>query len=395
MGTALTERQAQLLQRFAGGVVLAMDADAAGMAANRRGTEVLRDIQAVATAVEQRGRAQSSQARRALDIRVLALPGGKDPDELIRNDPASWEAAVRTARPVIEHLLAVVSAGLDLDQPRHRSQLVSEVLPAIGEVADPVIRAHYIQRLSRMARVGEEELRRQLPRTARRQGNARNARAAAEYAIPAEREAAPALAARMRRPGEEFCLALLYRAPWLVKLGEALDESLFSLSENRELYRRWRAKLAIDEEEIELWEHLNTVLATRIPLLERVDVDQMAAGVTEIDASETASEAAQVDIRELEETFSDCVARLERVRMRAVKEASALALADGEAGVRPGQVASIARNRLEAGTSEDAEADEQAEDLASRLLQDMEAGLAFHRRLIEGSRSDRSGSSSE
>ena len=77
--------------------------------------------------------------------------------------------------------------------------------------------------------------------------------------------------------------------------------------------------------------------------------------------------------------------------MRAVKEASALALAEGEAGVRPGQVASIARARLGAGSTEDATEDDEADAVASQLLEDMEAGLRFHRRLIEGSRSDQPG----
>jgi hypothetical protein len=74
--------------------------------------------------------------------------------------------------------------------------------------------------------------------------------------------------------------------------------------------------------------------------------------------------------------------------MRAVKEASALALAEGEAGVRPGQVASIARARLGEGESEEEDADEQAEFVASQLLEDTENGLRLFRRLIEGSRTD-------
>jgi DNA primase len=69
MGTALTERQAVLLQRQANRVVLAMDSDEAGSAANLRGMQVV----AAATA---RGIGQTR--RQPLDIRVLALPQGKD-----------------------------------------------------------------------------------------------------------------------------------------------------------------------------------------------------------------------------------------------------------------------------------------------------------------------------
>ena len=78
--------------------------------------------------------------------------------------------------------------------------------------------------------------------------------------------------------------------------------------------------------------------------------------------------------------------------MRAVKEASALALAEGVAGVRSGQVAAIAHGRLETGNAiEDSGDDEEAHAVAQLLLEDTEAGLKLYRPLIEGSRPDLSG----
>jgi DNA primase len=353
MGTSLTDRQATQLQRFAQRVVLAMDADAAGSAAN------LRAIQVVAAAAE-RPRAQAGgRAIRALDIRVLALQMGKDPDELIRTDTSAWPLAIESARPVVDHLIAVVGAGLDLSQPRDRSQLVSEVLPVIGEISDPVLQAHYLQRLSRLARVSEDALRQQLPR---RQRTLRSREEAAESAVSGS---APVRVNPVSsNPREEFALALLYHTPALAPVAVGVSEELFGLSENRELFRRWRAGEQVSEEEYELWEHQQKILELQIPM------DEMA----------------QVEV-----AFLDCMQRLEQVRMRAVKEASALALAEGEAGVRPGQVASIARARLGAGSTEENIEDLQADAVASQLLEDMEAGLRFHRRLIEGSRSDSPG----
>ncbi|HLF70691.1 MAG TPA: DNA primase [Dehalococcoidia bacterium] len=347
MGTALTEKQATLLQRFAGRVVLAMDADEAGSAAN------LRAVQVVAAAAERPARGENRA--RSLDIRVNALPQGKDPDELIRSDPGAWTSAVEAAKPVIDHLLAVTSAALDLAQPRDRSQLVNEVLPVIGEVNDPVLQAHYLQRLSRMARVSEEALRQQLPRRGRRHQR--------------EPEANEALIAGRRvvsAPIEEFALALLYTFESLAPLADRLDDEMFGLSENRELFRKWRAGEPVTEDETELYEHYQDVLRTRVPV----------------------SEMTQVEV-----AFLDCVERLRQVRMRAVKEASALALAEGEAGVRPGQVASIAVAKMGAGESEEAH-DDEASSAASRLLEDMEAGLQFHRRLIEGSAPNQTGEGS-
>jgi DNA primase len=349
MGTALTEKQAGLAQRFCERVVLAMDSDEAGSAAN------LRAIQVVATASE-RPRPGGGKPR-TLDIRVLALPMGKDPDELIRQDATAWPAAVASAKPVIDHLIAVMSANLDLTEPRNRTQLVAEVLPVIGEVGEPVMQAHYLQRLSRLARVSEDTLRRSLPQRPRR-----GSRAAVSNADASEAPSPGLLTVKARRaPREEFCLALLQNVPELQSRGRGLREDLFTLSENRELFRRWLRGEIVTEEDGFLWEHYQAVLATRLVMSETVQA---------------------------EEAFLDCVDRLEQVRMRAVKEASALALAEGEAGVRPGQVASIARAKLGAGSSEEAMEDGQADAVASQLLEDMEAGLRFHRRLIEGTRSD-------
>jgi hypothetical protein len=153
----------------------------------------------------------------------------------------------------------------------------------------------------------------------------------------------------------------------LRKLGLELDENLFGLSENRELLVRWRDGVPVSEDEEVLWEHYQGVLSTRLPFTETT---------------------------QMETAFLDCVDRLERVTIRAVKEASALALAEAEAGVRPGQVASVARARMGAGNAEETIEDADTNAVASQLLDDMEAGLRFHRRLIEGSSSDQKGTES-
>jgi hypothetical protein len=160
---------------------------------------------------------------------------------------------------------------------------------------------------------------------------------------------------------------LLYASPGLRKFGLVLDESLFTLSENRELFLRWREDIPVNEDEEILWEHYQGVVTTRLPFTETTQMEQ---------------------------AFLDCIDRLERVTIRAVKEASALALAEAEAGVRPGQVASVARARMGAGYIEETTEDPDTISVASQLLEDMEAGLRFHRRLIEGSSSDQKGAQS-
>jgi DNA primase len=253
---------------------------------------------------------------------------------------------------VVEHLFAVVTVGRDLSQPQERADIATEVLPTIGEISDPVVQAHYLQRLSRLARVSEDALRRQLPRRGSPMRRRETARDRDSLQGPS------VLVAPRRAPREEFCLALLYQDEALAYLGQELDETLFSLSENRELLRRWKNGKSVSEEESELWEHQQTVLTTRIPQ-------------TETEAREAA--------------FLDCVARLEQGRMRAVKEASGLALAEGEAGLSPGKIITIA---LQTETQGDAEVDNAAAAAASQLLEDTENGLRLFRRQIVGANPD-------
>ena len=88
LGTALTRGQIELATRYADGIALAYDVDLAGEAATQRGL------------LEELGPDQSVSK-----VRVVRIPAGKDPDELIRNDPDAWRKAVAEAKPVIEYFM--------------------------------------------------------------------------------------------------------------------------------------------------------------------------------------------------------------------------------------------------------------------------------------------------
>jgi DNA primase len=363
MGTALTERQVAGVERLKPRrAVFAMDSDAAGNAA------ALRDV-LVAVAVGSRKplpiatpRGIGSAPNLAIEWLVAALPAGVDPDDLIRRDPGEWQTVVDASKPIVDHLIDVVRGALDLTNPRDRATLVSEVLPAIGEIANPVVRASYLQRLAMLAKVSEAVLQSQLA-PARR---AQRPRRAAEQAAPEGPEAAPTAAPSVRSMREEFALALLARHPELAPEAREANGELFTLGENREIFRRLMAGESVFEEEIGLWEAYQRIVSTQI------HVSEMAA---------------------VRAAFLDCLARLQQARMKAVKEASAMALAEGEASLStglsregPGQVAAIAKAKWEAGTPEEASEERLDEIVASQLLQDMEAGLRFHQRLIDSSR---------
>jgi DNA primase len=159
MGTALTEAQLRLVKRFTRRMVLALDADAAGDKATLRGLQVARQAMDRATdpVFDARG-LLGYEGRLQADIRVTTLPAGMDPDEVVARDPEEWERITAGARPIVIHVMETLAQVQDLDDSKVKSGIAAQVLPLIEEVADPVEREDYRQRLARLLRVDERAL---------------------------------------------------------------------------------------------------------------------------------------------------------------------------------------------------------------------------------------------
>jgi DNA primase len=296
MGTALTERQVRLLQKLAPLIILALDADAAGTNAAVRGHEVVRESareDGGAPVVSWRG-LLGYQETTSVDLRVAVLPKGKDPDDFVREDPEAWRALIEAARPVLEFRLEVAAAAHDLTDPRGRSQMVQEYLPLLSAVADPVVRAHYLQRLSRMGQVSEEELTSLVVRPRGRQ----------EAAV--RRSAiAPARGSARVDGREAFLLALLLRYPGLRAQGLLIREGLLWETEARQLLAIWREN---DDENVlktaispELMDYFERLMVWKVPQF--AESEAVAA-------------------------LENCVTRLNRRRLEAEQQANAAQIAD-------------------------------------------------------------------
>jgi DNA primase len=363
MGTAITERQVGLLKRHTRNLILALDADLAGSEATLRGIQVAADAadRTVIPVPTWRGLIHQQEAL-AAEIRVLTLPPGTDPDEVIRRDPEEWRRLVDKAKPVADHLFEAMAARLKgVSSPLERSRAAMELVPVLEGLTDPVAQATYVQRLARALELdtaGEETVLRALRRRGRR------APAAAE-----DTGSEPALRPAPREPREEYLLALLLRYPALRGQGQALSPDLFSLSENRQLFEAWRMAAGQEVEDAmeetrrllpeELHGHLESVLARDIPPFQ--------AG-------------------EAERALEDCIWRMEQRKLELEKLASSLALAESEQEVGPARLAKLARSIQEGTLPSSQEADSTLE-AATALVEDTEAGIRVHRRPLERDRS--------
>jgi hypothetical protein len=156
LGTALTPGQVALLTRYADRIVLAYDVDAAGEKAGTLG------VQALAGLVGQLQ--HDSSGVKLEDVRVARLPDGKDPDEVVRESPEAWTAAIAAAKPLVEYLIGHHAARFDLKLASGRIGFVEAVMPAISDIADPLRRDEALQEVRRVSGVEDRTLRAVLDR---------------------------------------------------------------------------------------------------------------------------------------------------------------------------------------------------------------------------------------
>jgi DNA primase len=154
LGTALTDRQIELLKRYTRTLILALDSDLAGQAATLRGLEVAR----IALSASSRP-APGSVARggflatQAGQVKIAVLSGGKDPDEIVREDPERWKALIAGAVPMMDHKIAIETSSISLDDPGAKLRVVRELARFIALVPDPVEWSHYVDRIAQRLRL--------------------------------------------------------------------------------------------------------------------------------------------------------------------------------------------------------------------------------------------------
>jgi DNA primase len=290
MGTALTEQQLKLLKRYTDKFVLALDADTAGMAATLRGINAARDAldEQVPVLTGQRGLIRYEN-RLSVELKIATVPIGKDPDDLLRENPAEWESLLSKARPLVDYYMTTIITDLDLESARGKTMAVQQILPVIRELGDPVAQDHYLQQLARLIRIDERTLRTELDRQSPSEKKTERERIATK---PVQTQFEKKLSASSTTHLEEYCLAMLIGHPAaLMPINERLEKleigsisaNDFLKTENQALFEiveRWAftenreldALLAMTESHLEghlasmmaLWHQQPTALAEYI-----------------------------------------------------------------------------------------------------------------------------------
>jgi DNA primase len=282
MGTALTETQLRVLKRLTKKFILALDADVAGDQATLRGLALARETldHQIVPVPTPRGLI-SYEERLDAEIRIITLPEGKDPDEVIREDPERWNELVQAALPVVDYYFEALTSDLDLNSAKGKSEAVRGLLPIIQEITDSTEQTHYVQKLSRLVREDERKLQARLKGT----GWRNHVKSKKLSEIASQKKGGPLSSLPGLPEAEKYCLLLFLKEPNLILEAEALLQELdlgsltpddFDQVENREIFVAWREYLknrenGFDLEEfrsaldIPLQTYLSELLAGYIP----------------------------------------------------------------------------------------------------------------------------------
>lgn len=142
-GTALTLHHVQLLERMSDKVVLALDADRAGINAMKKGAQLM--------------------LSRGLDVKVAQMPLGKDPADLIQANPVEFKNIIGKSVHVIEFFLHVIKQEVT-DERAFKLKVREEVLPFILLLPSRIDQEHFVGKVAEYIHSTTEAIRYELDR---------------------------------------------------------------------------------------------------------------------------------------------------------------------------------------------------------------------------------------
>jgi DNA primase len=138
-GTALTTDQVALLKRYSKNIKLAFDMDKAGeMAADRGIREAM---------------------KAGMNIKVIEVPNGKDPDECINNDIKEWALAVKNSKPMMQYYIDKKVSEIDISDINKVEDVKKFIFFFLSKISAKIEQDHWIKYLSQKTNSREESLR--------------------------------------------------------------------------------------------------------------------------------------------------------------------------------------------------------------------------------------------
>jgi DNA primase len=144
-GTALTEQHLKILSRFTGDIRLCFDADRAGIAATERAIPLASKV--------------------GVSLSVIDIPSGKDPDELVRQNPVLWQETINRNQYALDWLMERYQRLLDVTTATGKREFTDILLPLVRRLNDSVEQDHYMNAIAAITDVSRAALTTKLVKT--------------------------------------------------------------------------------------------------------------------------------------------------------------------------------------------------------------------------------------
>lgn len=142
-GTALTLFQLKIMKRYTDNLILGYDMDLAGDTANKRGIDLA--------------------VNEGFGVRVVRPPyEGKDPADVIQENPEEWKKAVESTKSIMEYYLENALSGNDSSTPEGKKNIMKLLLPSIKKLDNQVEQSYWLKILAHELDAREEDMRQEL-----------------------------------------------------------------------------------------------------------------------------------------------------------------------------------------------------------------------------------------
>ncbi len=142
MGTSLTTEQARLVKRYSDNVLISYDGDFAGQNADLRGLEILKD--------------------ESLNVKVVPMPDGLDPDDVVKQGAAAYQKCLDAAMPLVDYKIHALERKYDLKKTEEKRRFVAEALQIVAAVDSETVKEELLKKLREKTGVSYHALERDL-----------------------------------------------------------------------------------------------------------------------------------------------------------------------------------------------------------------------------------------
>lgn len=188
MGTSLTKEQARLVKRYSENILISYDGDFAGQKADARGLEIL--------------------AEENLHVRVVPMPEGLDPDDVVKQGADAYQRCLDAAMPLIDYKLHALERKFDLSRTEDKRRYLPEALQIVATAESESVKEELLKKLREKTGVSYSALERDLR-------NVPKDAPTPEFVLPKEKFAETAAGTDKLQKAIRFILAAkLFSAPY-------------------------------------------------------------------------------------------------------------------------------------------------------------------------------------